>query len=95
MHHDDNFDVETRKPKIVKSYNATKGGVDSMDQNVSCSYHQRKTNRWPILLFYNVLDLASIAALVLWRKVNLSDKLSNKDRRALHYCGLGAGKTSA
>ena len=83
MHHDHNFDVETRKPEIVMSYNATKGGVDSTDQKCHAVTTKRKTNRWQMLLFYNVHDLASIAALVVWRKVNPSDKLSDEDRRAL------------
>ena len=83
MHYDDNFDVETRKPEIVMSYNATKGGVDSMDQMCHAVTTKRKTNRWPMLLFYNVLDVASITALVVWRKVDPSDKLSDEDRRAL------------
>ena len=83
MHHDDNFDVETRKPEIVMSYNATKGGVDSMDQMCHAVTTKRKINRWPMLLFYNVQDLTSIAALVLWRKFTPSDKLSDEDRRAL------------
>ncbi|KAK3794668.1 hypothetical protein RRG08_028391 [Elysia crispata] len=83
MHLDDNFDVETKKPEIVMSYNATKGGVDSMDQMYHAVTTKRKTNRWPMLLFYNVHDLASIAALVVWRKVNSSEKLSDEDRRVL------------
>ena len=64
-------------------YNATKEEVDSMDQMCHAVTTKRKTNRWPMLLFYNVLDLASIAALVVWRKFNPSDKLSDEDRRAL------------
>ena len=83
MHHDDNFDVEPRKPEIVMSYNAAKGGVDSMDQMCHAVITKRKTNRWPMLLFYNLHDLASIAALVVWRKVMPSDKLSGEDRRVL------------
>ena len=65
------------------SYNATKGGVDSTDQMCHAVTTKRKTNRWPMLQFYNVHDLASIAALVVWRKVNSSDKLSDEYRRAL------------
>ena len=82
MNHDDNFDVETRKPEIMMAYNATKGGVDSMNQMCHAVTTKRKTNRWPMLLFY-VLDLASIAVLVLWHKVNPSEKLSDEDRRVL------------
>ena len=82
MHHDDNFDVEARKPEIVM-YNAAKGEVDSMDQMSHAVTTKRKTNRWPMLLFHSVLNLASIAALVVWRKVNPSDKLTDEDTRVL------------
>ena len=81
MHHDDNFDAETRKPEIVMAYNATKGGVDSMNHMCHAVTTKRKTNRWPMLLFYWIFHL--IAALVLWRKVNPSKKLSDEDRRVL------------
>ncbi|GFS26369.1 PiggyBac transposable element-derived protein 4 [Elysia marginata] len=83
MHHDDSFDIESRKPEMVMSYNATKGGVDSMDQMCHALTTKRKTNRWPMLLFYNLLDLASIASLVIWRKLNPDDKLSGEDDRVL------------
>ena len=82
MHHDDNFDVEARKPEIVM-YNVAKGEMDSMDQMCHAVTTKRKTNRWPMLLFHSVLDLASIAALVVWRKVNPSDKLTDEDTREL------------
>ena len=54
-----------------------------MDQMCHAVTTKRKTNRWPMLLFYNVLDLASIAVLVVWRKINPSNKLSDEDRRVL------------
>ncbi|GFS07837.1 PiggyBac transposable element-derived protein 4 [Elysia marginata] len=83
MHHDDSFDIECRKPEMVMSYNATKGGVDTMDQMCHALTTKRKTNRWPMLLFYNLLDLASIASLVVWRKLNPNDKVSGEDDRVL------------
>ena len=78
MHHDDNFDVETRKPEIVMSHNATKGGVDSMDQ-MRPSGKQTGGRCYCFTTCWS-----SIAALVLWRKVNPSDKLSDEDRRVLY-----------
>ncbi|GFR57978.1 PiggyBac transposable element-derived protein 4 [Elysia marginata] len=83
MHHGDSFDIECRKPEMVMSYNATNGGVDTMDQMCHALTTKRKTNIWPMLLFYNLLDLASIASLVAWRKLNPNDKVSGEDDRVL------------
>ena len=67
MHHSVDKDI-TSKPEIVESYNSTKGDVDSMDQMCHKFTTKRKTNRWPMLLFYDFLDLASIASIVCWRE---------------------------
>ncbi|KAJ0171852.1 hypothetical protein K1T71_012615 [Dendrolimus kikuchii] len=55
----------TKKPNMVEFYNQTKGGVDTLDQmcsNMSCS---RKTNRWPMCVFYGMLNIAFINSYVL------------------------------
>ena len=44
------------KPKMILDYNKSKGGVDTFDQcikNYSC---KRTTNRWPLSLFYWIVD---------------------------------------
>ncbi|GFO18522.1 hypothetical protein PoB_004502700 [Plakobranchus ocellatus] len=46
LYRDDKFDVETRKPEIVRFDNTTKGRVDSMDQMVSLTNtNQEKNNQ--------------------------------------------------
>ncbi|XP_012935756.1 host cell factor 1 isoform X3 [Aplysia californica] len=88
MHCADKFDEEVNKPEIVTSYNSTKGGVGTMDQMCHALTTKRKTNRWPMLLFYNMLDLASVASLNIWRKIAPEDKLSKEDNRILFNLAL-------
>ena len=54
------------KPEIVTFYNSTKGGVDTFDQVIRCYSSKRKTNRWPVALFFNVLDIAAYNAYILY-----------------------------
>ena len=60
--------VEKQKTDLVMYYNATKGGVDTFDQlcgNLSVS---RKTNRWPLCLFYGMLNIAANNAYILYHQ---------------------------
>ena len=58
--------VEKKKPEIICFYNETKGGVDNFDHLVSLTSCKRKTSRWPLVLFYNMIDTAGIAAFIIW-----------------------------
>ena len=49
---------DSRKPVMVTDYNHTKGGVDLMDECVETFTCRRKTTRRPLLLYYNLLDVA-------------------------------------
>ena len=66
MHHDKGIDplAYKRKPDIVRFYNATKGAVDAMDKMAHAFAAKRITKRWPMVLFFNVIDLSTIAARV-------------------------------
>ena len=66
MHHDTQVEGEERKPYIILHYNANKGGVDTTDQPATTYMCRRKCSRWPMTLFYNMLDVAGIAALTVW-----------------------------
>lgn len=59
---DDNSVSFKKKPEIIKYYNKTKGGVDTMDQMVRTYSCKRRTRRWPMVLWYNVLDVATLNA---------------------------------
>ena len=47
-------------PETVRSYNASKVGVDVLDQ--MARYHTCKsaTRRWPVAIFFNIIDCACI-----------------------------------
>lgn len=69
----------TAKPEIISYYNKTKGGVDNMDKLLGEYTTKRKTNRWPLALFYNVIDIAALAAYIIYMDHN--PMFSSTDRR--------------
>jgi hypothetical protein len=60
-----------KKPNTVLFYNDTKYGVDAMDQMCKGYSVKSGVRRWPLALFFNLLDLAAINAYVLYQKVTL------------------------
>ena len=56
LHH--NCEIEGNgKLEIVYYYNSTKAGVDTLDQIVRFYSTRRKSKRWPMTIFYNLLDI--------------------------------------
>lgn len=55
------------KPELVLDYNFGKKGVDTMDEAVEEFTCRRKTVRWPLLLFFNMLDIAAFDAYILMK----------------------------
>ncbi|KAM4036366.1 LOW QUALITY PROTEIN: piggyBac transposable element-derived protein 4-like [Anomaloglossus baeobatrachus] len=71
MHHDSKIsNRDDRKPDIILEYNATKGAVDTLDQLIGTYTCKRKTNRWPMVIFYNMLDVSAYNAFVLWKEID-------------------------
>ncbi|XP_032379457.1 piggyBac transposable element-derived protein 3-like [Etheostoma spectabile] len=56
------------KPESVTYYNNTKYGVDVLDQMAKAYSVKGGTRRWPVAVFYNILDLAGINAHVLYKE---------------------------
>ena len=56
---------ETKKPEIIMDYNMTKGGVHTVDQMCSNYSVARITKRWPMAIFYSLMNIAGINAQVL------------------------------
>ncbi|KAF4530424.1 hypothetical protein B566_EDAN018556 [Ephemera danica] len=83
-HHDDNI-VEVKKnkykPEIIDFYNKTKGGVDSMDQKVNTYTTRRKSRRWTMAYFYNLVDIMGLAAYIIWIETYPHWQRKNKSRR--------------
>ncbi|XP_060804330.1 piggyBac transposable element-derived protein 4-like [Amyelois transitella] len=79
----------TKKPTIVEFYNQTKGGVDTFDQMCSLASCSRKTRRWPLCMFYGMLNIAFINSYVIYVTNNVEANkkpLSRRDYlKALHH----------
>jgi hypothetical protein len=83
---------EERKPFAVLDYNSTKGAVDSFDQQIGYYSCARKTNRWPMRLFYFIIDAASFNSSVIFRMSNDAWKENEgrrRDQRRLFLLTLG------
>ena len=77
------------KPDIILHYNSTRGGVDNLDKLVGTYSCRRKTARWPLAVFHNILDVSAYNAFVLWRELRpewLRGKL-NRRRAFLEQLG--------
>lgn len=82
MHFDNAVSAdESHKPLMIQDYNAHKCGVDTMDKMVTMNSTRRATNRWPVKFFYTILDVAGIAAYVIYRKQFDSVQMNRNDRR--------------
>uniref|UniRef100_A0A8C5HKK6 PiggyBac transposable element-derived protein domain-containing protein n=1 Tax=Gouania willdenowi TaxID=441366 RepID=A0A8C5HKK6_GOUWI len=60
-------DTTKRKPNTFIQYNTTKCGVDVMDQMVREYSVRAGTRRWPVAVFYNMIDMAALNAYVLYQ----------------------------
>ena len=89
MHNKGDVCTESRKPEILLTYNKTKGGVDAVDQMAHAFTTRRKTKRWPLEIFFNIIDLSSIAALIVFRMKYPLDTLSHDDNRQKFNIDIG------
>ncbi|KAJ8001780.1 hypothetical protein DPEC_G00172980 [Dallia pectoralis] len=67
-----------KKPETVTDYNHSKVGVDTLAQMARLYSVMGGTRRWPVAVFYNLLDLAAINAHVLYEKC-LGKTISRRD----------------
>ncbi|XP_046686551.1 uncharacterized protein LOC124372222 [Homalodisca vitripennis] len=77
MHNDDAIDEETgpkQKPEIVSFYNKTKIGVDVVDQMCSKYDVARNTRRWPMVVFFDLINISGINALCIYKFNNPEEK---------------------
>ena len=70
-----------KKPEIIKFYNKTKIGVDLVDQMVGTYTCRRQTGRWPLKLFFNLLDVAALNAYTIYRQVHPDQQSTGGSRR--------------
>ena len=58
-----------KKPETVLFCNETKVGVDVLDQMSRCYSVKAGSRRWPIHVFYNVIDMALINSWIIYKHV--------------------------
>ena len=79
MHRDAKVDAETKKPEIIQFYNSTKGGVDTVDQLCGNYSVSRKTRRWPLCVFFHLVNIAGVNGQILFNKTRKSvDEAQNR-----------------
>ncbi|XP_076764528.1 uncharacterized protein LOC143431576 [Xylocopa sonorina] len=75
-----NIQIENNRkcvPEAITFYNKTKFGVDVADQTARKYSVKAGCFRWPLQVFYNILDLAAINAWILYKECTRS-KISRK-----------------
>lgn len=79
MHHDDTVDDTDKKlPEIISFYNFTKCGVDVVDE-LSASYNvSRSSRRWPLTVFFSLLNTAGINSQIIHRENNNGIKMQRR-----------------
>lgn len=56
---------EQSVPQMVKDYNKSKGAVDTFDQMCHHMNCGRKTKRWPLCIFYNIINISCLNSYVI------------------------------
>ncbi len=51
-------DDDANRPQMILDYNKGKGGVDQLNENLVEFSCVRKTVRWPLLVFFNMIDVS-------------------------------------
>ncbi|CAF1319632.1 unnamed protein product [Adineta ricciae] len=93
-HHDNQVNMKNGKPIIVLDYNKTKGTVDTVDQMCHKYTAKRGTRRWPLCVFYGMIDIAAINALIVWKAKNPQWNQNKKFQRRLFLEELGLSLVS-
>jgi hypothetical protein len=86
MHNSNDIDVEeSLKPLSILDYNTTKCFVDVNNQMVNTFSTRRKIRRWPMTVFFHILDLCAVNAYITWIKRNPTWEINQKEHRRTIY----------
>ncbi|XP_050321369.1 piggyBac transposable element-derived protein 4-like [Bactrocera neohumeralis] len=96
LHHAPNIENESKKlPEIISFYNSTKGGVDTVDKMLSCYSYKRKTNRWTMAVFSNIIDISALNSYILYNDIDPNWKKTQKHTKRkcfLHELAISLAK---
>ncbi len=78
MHHDRAIYSATgdaRKSEVITFYNSTKGAIDTVNEMCGSYSISRKSNRWPLTLFYALVNVNGInAQIILQANLKITEK---------------------
>ncbi|KAL6419331.1 hypothetical protein ACFW04_013915 [Cataglyphis niger] len=86
MHNNDNVNDKTHKPEKIEFYNMTEGAVDTVDQMVGIYSVSRTTRRYPLKLFFHLIDIACLNSFIIYHLNKSDNKMSR--RQFLKKIGL-------
>ncbi len=74
---------ENRAPEVNLFYNSTKGGVDVVDQMIDIYRCKAATNRWPMVVFFTIIDIAALNGFVVFlhNKPQWNERRGRRKRR--------------
>ena len=78
-----------QKPQIISFYNNTKVGVDTVDELCGTYSTSRKGNRWPLVIFFRILDIAGINSQTIY-----NNKPTPNLKRNKYFQEIGAALVS-
>lgn len=80
-HNDKKVSGAKEKPEVILDYNKTKSGVDTMDKMTRTYSVKRMTRRWPLTVFYNMIDISVMNAFIVWLCLNRNCEKKLRKRR--------------
>ncbi|XP_068164525.1 piggyBac transposable element-derived protein 4-like isoform X2 [Antennarius striatus] len=81
--------AEGGKPVVMQDYDMNKGGVACLDKLIDSYTCRRITARWPMVLFYNILDVSAFNAYVVWTVIDPTWNRGKSFKRRLFLAELG------
>ncbi|KAK9679603.1 Transposase IS4 [Popillia japonica] len=67
---------------MIIDYNESKGGVNTLDKMCAAYDCARGTERWPMVIFYALLNIAGVNSMVLFHLQNIDHRIHR--RKCLH-----------
>jgi hypothetical protein len=93
-HHNNEVDSKDGKPIIVLEYNKIKGAVDTVDYMCYKYFVRRGTKRWSLCVFYAMVDITDIDALIVWKEKNPDWNKNERYKRRLFLEESGTSLTA-
>ena len=90
MHHKKAIDegCSKKKPEVIQYYNGAKAGVDTFDQLIRTYSCKWQTKRWPVVIWYNLLDVTLLNAFVVFSTQKAEFEVGKTHRRRLFLQNL-------